>query len=77
MDFLTATWDFVSQHVALTVSILLIVAAAIELIGGGGSDASAHPHDYHAVKKEAELARTNAINDVRNRYSKHFPGRRP
>lgn len=76
MDFLTAIWTFVSQHVALTLSILLIVAAAIKLIGGG-SDASAHPHDYDTVKKEAELARTDAINDVRNRYSRHFPGSRP
>jgi hypothetical protein len=77
MDFLAAIWDFVSQHVALTLSILLIVATAIKLIGGGGSDASAHPHDYDAVKKEAELARMDAINEVRNRYSNHFPGRRP
>jgi hypothetical protein len=77
MDFLAAIWDFVSQHVALTLSILLIVAAAIKLIYGGGSDASAHRHDHDAVKKEAELARMDAINDVKNRYSKPLPGRRP
>jgi hypothetical protein len=56
---------------------LLIVIGAIKLIGSGGGDDSAHTHNYVRVKDEAELARTDAINDVGNRYSKHFPGRKP
>ena len=77
MDILTAIWDFVSQHVGLTLSILFIVGTAIKLFSGDGGEPSAHRHDYDTVKKEAELARSYALNDVRNRYSKHFPGRRP
>ncbi|HZW96082.1 MAG TPA: TraM recognition domain-containing protein [Candidatus Eremiobacteraceae bacterium] len=77
MDFLTAIWDFVSQHFGLIFSILLIVGLAIKLIGGDHSDPSARADGYGPVKDKAELARTDAINDVRNRYSKHFPGRKP
>lgn len=77
MDVLTAIWDFVSQHIGLTLSILFIVGTAITLLSGDDGDPSAHKHDYDTVKKEAELARTDAMNDVRNRYAKHFPGRRP
>lgn len=77
MDFLSAIWDLASQHVALTISIFLIVATVIKLIGSARGDDSAHQYDYDVVKREAEQARTGAINDVRNRYSKHFPGKRP